>query len=86
MDIPLLNKEDVEKEGEDLEPIRDGIVEFLKCKGYRYAPSEDDFGDESNDFFTKGDQMIQVIINNEIPEEILDQIAKEEIEKSTTLP
>ena len=79
MDIPLLNKEDVEKEGEDIGvSIRDEILEFLESKGYRHATSEDDFGDETNDFFTKDGQMVQVIVSNEIPDEILDLIDKEE--------
>ena len=77
MDIPLLNREDVEKEGEDIEvSIRDDIIEFLKNKGYRYECAEDE-NDDIHDFFIKGDQLIQVIINDEIPKEILEQIAEE---------
>ena len=80
MNIPLLNKEDVEKEGEDVEKegedigisIRYEIIEFLKGKGYRYAPSEEDFCGETNDFFIKDDQMVQVIIcDDDISDEIL---------------
>ncbi len=75
MDIPLLNKEDVEKEGETIvESIRDEIIEFLKDKGYKYAPAEEESEDETNDFFTKEGQLIQVIINNEIPEEVLNRM------------
>lgn len=77
MDIPLLNKEDVEKEGEDIEvSIRDEVIGFLKSKGYRYECAEDDT-DEIHDFFVKGDQLIQVVINDEMPKEILEQIAEE---------
>ncbi len=77
MNIPLLNREDVEKEGENIGiSIRDEIVEFLKSKGYKYASSGDDFGEETNDFFTKDDQFIHVIINNDIPDEILEQMAQ----------
>jgi len=81
MDIPLLSIEDVEKEGKDIEiPIRKDIIEFLKSKGYIYTPSGNGFEGETNDFFTKDDQFVQVIINDEIPEEILDQITKGECE------
>lgn len=77
MDIPLLNKEDVEQEGTDIgESIRDEIIEFLKRKGYKYAPSEEEFEDETNDFFTKEGQLIQVIINDEIPDEVLEYMMK----------
>jgi ribose 5-phosphate isomerase RpiB len=77
MDIPLLSREDVEKEGEGVGiSIRDEIVEFLQSRGYKYAPSGDDLGNETNDFFTKDDQFVQVIINNEIPDEILEQMDK----------
>lgn len=79
MDIPLLNKEDVEKEGEDIEvSIRDDIIEFLKDKGFRYAPLEEDCR-ETNDFFIKDDQMVQVVICSEIPDEILELIVQEEM-------
>ena len=82
MNIPLLNKEDVEKEGEDIEiSTRDEIIAFLKSKGFRYSPSEEDFGEETNDFFIKDDQMVQVIIGNEIPDEILALIVQEEKRK-----
>ncbi len=81
MNIPLLNKEDVEKEGEDIgEPIRDEIIEILKCKGYTYAPAEEEFEDETIDFFTKEGQLIQVIINEEIPEEVLEYMMRLEKE------
>ncbi len=73
MDIPLLSIEDVEKEGKDIEvPIRKDIIEFLKNKGYVYTPSGNGLEGETNDFFTKDNQFVQVIINDEIPEEILD--------------
>lgn len=77
MDIPLLSREEVEKEGEGIEvPIRDEIIEFLKSKGYRYECAEDET-DEIHDFFIKDDQLVQVIINDEIPKEILEQISEE---------
>lgn len=77
MDIPLLNIEDVEKEGEDMEiSIRNDIIEFLENKGYKYTPAEKE-SDETHDFFIKDNQLIQVIINDEMPEEVLEQIAKE---------
>ena len=86
VDIPLLNKEDVEKEGEYIgvpigASIRDDIIDFLMSKGYRYAPSEEYIGEETNDFFIKDDQMVQVIIGNEIPDEILGLITNEESRK-----
>ena len=80
MDIPLLNREDVEKEGGDIGiSIRDEIIELLKSKGYRYECAEDetDETDEIHDFFIKDDQLVQVIINDEIPKEILEHIAEE---------
>ncbi len=65
MDIPLLSREDVEKEGKDIDvPIRKDIIEFLKSKGYRYTPSGNGLEGETNDFFTKDDQFVQVIIND----------------------
>lgn len=79
MDIPLLSKEDVEKEGKDIEvTIRKDIIEFLKGKGYKYTPSGNILECETNDFFTKDDQFVQVIISDDIPEEILDQITQKE--------
>jgi hypothetical protein len=82
MDIPLLNKEDIEKEGGDIGiSIRDELIEFLKGKGYRYECAEDesaeDETDEIHDFFIKDDQLVQIIINDEIPKEILEQIVEE---------
>jgi len=75
MDIPLLSREDVEKEGECTgTSIREEIIEFLKNKGYRYVPSGEIFGDETKDFFTKDDQFVQVIINNYIPDEVIEQM------------
>ena len=77
MDIPLLSIEEVEKEGEGIEvPIRDEIIEFLKSKGYRHECAEDET-DEIHDFFIKDEQLVQVIINDEIPKEILEQISEE---------
>lgn len=79
MDIPLLSIEDVEKEGKDIDIyIRKDIIEFLKTKGYGHMSSGNILEGETNDFFTKGDQFIQVIISDEIPEEILDQMTNEE--------
>lgn len=78
MDIPLLSKEEIEKEdiGDEDEDIRCQIIKFLKSKGYRYLPGSQVFGDETSDFFTKDDQLIEVIISDEIPEEILEQMAE----------
>ena len=77
MDIPLINREDVEKEGGDIGvSIRDEMIEFLQSKGYRYECAEDE-SDEIHDFFIKDDQLIQVIINDEIPKDILEQIGEE---------
>ena len=69
MNVPLLNKEDVEKEGDDIGlSIRDEIIEFLKSKGFTYPPSQEDFGGETNDFFIKDDndryQLIKVVIKH----------------------
>lgn len=75
MDIPLLNREDVEKEGEVVS-IRDEIIDFLKSKGYKYECAEDET-DEIHDFFIKDDQLVQVIINDEMPKDILKQITEE---------
>lgn len=75
MVIPLLSREDVEKEGEVIGiSIREEIIEFLKSKGYKYVPSGDAFGIETKHFFIKDDQFVQVIVNNDIPDEILEQI------------
>jgi len=77
MDIPLLSKEDIEKEdtnGEDKD-IREQIIEFLKSKGYRHVPSGQAFSDETSDFFIKDEQSIEIIISDEIPEsEILGEM------------
>ena len=52
------------------------MIEFLQSKGYRYECAEDE-SDEIHDFFIKDDQLIQVIINDEIPKDILEQIGEE---------
>ena len=66
-----------DEEGEDIDiSIRDEIIELLKNKGYRYDPAEEET-DEIHDFFIKDNQLIQVIINGDIPEDVLEQIAKE---------
>ena len=81
MEIPLLNKEDVEKEdidiGEEEKDIREQIIEFLKSKGYKHLPGnqvDQVFKDDDSDFFANGEQLIQVIISDEIPEEIIVQM------------
>lgn len=75
MSIPLYNKEDVieKKDTEIIEEekdIREQIIEFLKSKGYKHQ----EFIDDESDIFTNGEQLIQVVINEEIPDEILTQI------------
>ncbi len=75
VNIHLLNAEDVEKEGNGLEEkdIRDQIIEFLKNKGYRHFPKGNDvFTDEIYDLFVKDDKLIEVIISDEIPEELIE--------------
>lgn len=76
MDIPLLNREDVESEGGDIEvSIREEMIEFLKSKGYKYIPSGEHL-EETEYFFTKDGQFVQVIVKDEIPEEILELMEK----------
>lgn len=82
MDIPILNKEDVENQETEKsageENIRDQMIEFMKSKGYKHSPAEDGSGDnpenETSDFFTKGTNLIEVIITGGIDEEVLEQM------------
>lgn len=77
MDIPLLSKEEVEKEnGSDLIDIRDQLIEFLQSKGYKYVPTEEEFEEETTDLFIKEDQLIDITITDNIPKEVLEQMSK----------
>ena len=78
MSIPLLNKEDVEKEDVEIygeeKDIREQIIEFLKSKGYKHLPDSHTFVDDESDLFVNDEQLIQVIIDDEIPGEIIEQM------------
>lgn len=81
MDIPLLSKEDIEKEninkediGEEDKDIREQIIEFLKSKGYKHVPIGQAFTDETSDFFIKDDHSVEVILSDDVPEELLEQM------------
>lgn len=82
MDIPLLSKEEIEKEDieDENKDIRDQLIEFLKDRGYKHLPADQTLGDETADFFIKDEQLIEVIINDEIPEDVLEQMAEADIE------
>lgn len=82
MDIPILNKEDVENQETEKsvgeENIRDQMIEFMKSKGYKHSPAEEGPKDlienETSDFFAKGTNLIEVIITGDLDEEVLEQM------------
>lgn len=79
MDIPLLSKEEIENEGTvgqavDDEDIRIQIIEFLEDQGYRHVPVEQEFEHEVSDLFIKDEQLVEIVINNEIPKDVLERI------------
>ncbi len=76
MEIPLVSKEELEKEDEESGDIRDQTVEFMKGKGYQHLPAEEEFGDETSDFCIKGDQLVEMIIINDVDKEILGELLK----------
>ena len=75
MDIPMLNKEDVDDKDND---IRDQIIEFMKSKGYKCSHGEP--GDDIRDFFAKDTTLIEVIITEGVDKEVLEQVIQEVIE------
>lgn len=92
MNIPLLDKKDVETEEEHVEIeecveieepvdkyIRDEIIVYLKSKGWKYLPADDESEDETNDFFTKDGKLVQVTINDDIPKEVIERMGIESI-------
>lgn len=89
MEVPLLSIEEVEQETKQEtkfeNTIRDKMIEFLKGNGYIHMPTtEEEFEDETTDFFTKGEQLIQITINDSIPEEIINQMVGEDIGGDST--
>ncbi len=74
VNIPLLNKEDVEKEGDDIEDkdIREQIIEFLKSKGYKHMPGTyQAFTEDTSDLFVKDEELIEVIVCNDVQDDTL---------------
>ena len=75
VNIPILNKEDVEKEGDDIEDkdIREQIIEFLKGKGYKHIPGAcQAFTDDVTDLFIKDEELIEVVISDDVPDDLLE--------------
>ena len=89
MEIPLLNKEDVEKEdidiGEEEKDIREQIIEFLKSKDYKHLPGSRTF-EEVSDLFVNDEQLIQVVISDEVPDEILEQMKEMDNKSEYPIP
>lgn len=73
MSIPLLSKEDVEKDetGGENKDIRSKIIELLKSEGYNYVPADQMFVNETYDLFIKDEKSVEIIFSDDMPEGIL---------------
>lgn len=72
-----LNKsisEDDKRIEEEINDIREKIIEFIKNQGYLYTEGDQEFDDETNDIFGKGDTLIEITITTGVDNEVMKQI------------
>jgi hypothetical protein len=62
---------------ENIDDIRRKIVDFIKSQGYTYAEGEREFGDETNDLFTKGGTLVELAITIGVDSEVIKQIMED---------